>query len=559
MDTFMLWGTAAMVAALALFSFIILLSKRYKRCPSNRILVIYGKVNKGQSAKPIHGGAAFIIPLIQDFDYLSLEPIQIEVPLKDALSIENIRVSVPSVFTVAIGTELDLMNNAAVRLLGLDLSSIKKQCEDIIFGQLRQVIASMKIEDINRDRDKFLASIQSNLEPELRKIGMILINVNITDISDESGYIEAIGKKAASEAIQRARGDVADEVKKGEIRVAEADRDKAVQVAENVKTQNIGIREAEREQAVRIAELAKEQTVGEERAAFQREAQVKDAEREKRIKVSQADANAEVGEKEAEQTMRVSVASANARAIEGENVAAAEVAISEAELKVKEAESYQVGQTKTEEARAAVMEAKNRALAKAAVAEAERIEAEQRAELEAKAKAIKAQTIVEAEAEAEKMRLEAAGEASAIFAKLEAEAKGQYEILAKKGAGLKAIVEACGGADEAFKMMMLEHMDNLAETSAKAISNIKFDKVIVWDNGGGDGKGSTAGFLNSMANTLPPMLQVMKDVGGVKFPDTFAQIEEGDDASTTEDSNDEPESEEPKIAEVTPKTPAPAE
>jgi flotillin len=522
------------LAAVTFFSFIILLSKRYKRCPSNRILVIYGKVNRGQSAKTIHGGAAFVIPLIQDFDFLSLEPLQIEVPLRDALSMENIRVSVPSVFTVAIGTEPDMMNNAAIRLLGLDTSAIQKQCEDIIFGQLRQVIASMKIQDINRDREQFLLNIQSNLEPELRKIGMVLINVNITDITDESGYIEAIGKKAASEAIQRARGDVADEHKKGEIRVAEAERDQAVEVAENHKLKEIGTRDAQREQAVRIAELSKEQTVGEKQAAYEQETRVKEAEREKRVAVANAESKAEIGEKQADQARRISVAEANARAIEGENESEAAVAISAAELEVQRAASYQIGQTKTEESKAAVMEAKNLALEKAAIADAKRVEAEHRARLEATAKAKKAETIVEAQAESERMRIEAEGEAAAIYAKLEAEAKGQYEILAKKGDGLQRIVDACGGADEAFKMLMLEHLDTLAETSAKAISNIKFDKVIVWENGGGDGKGSTAGFLSSMANSLPPMLQVMKDIGGIELPETLAKIQgDGDAESST--------------------------
>ncbi|HOH34679.1 MAG TPA: SPFH domain-containing protein, partial [Candidatus Hydrogenedentes bacterium] len=317
-------GLIIVLGVVIFLSFVLLLANRYKRCPSNRVLVIYGKVRGNTPAQCIHGGAAFVVPLIQDYAYLSLEPFQIAIPLKDALSIENIRVNVPSVFTVAIGTQPEIMQNAAIRLLGLDAQEIKHQAEDIIFGQLRQVIASMSIEDINRDRDKFLHNIQSSLEPELRKIGMVLINVNITDITDESGYIEAIGQKAASQAIQQARGDVAEEVKLGEIRVAEAERDKLVRVAEASKEREIGMRAASRDQAVRIAEMAKEQTVGEQQAAFQRDVAVKDAERE----------------------MRVRVAGANASAIEGENEAKATVANSNAGLQVKEAEAYQLGETR---------------------------------------------------------------------------------------------------------------------------------------------------------------------------------------------------------------------
>jgi flotillin len=500
----MVMAIAVMVAfaALIFFSFVILLVKQYKRCPSNRVLVIYGRTGKGQASRTIHGGAAFVWPLIQDYAYLSLEPIQIEVPLRGALSSENIRVNVPSVFTVAIDTRPDVMANAAVRLLGLAVPEIRKQAEEMIFGQLRQVIASMGIEEINRDRDKFLQHVQHSLEPELAKIGLQLINVNITDITDESGYIDAIGQKAASLAIQQARGDVADNEKMGETRVASAERDKSIQVSNARKEQSIGTREAQREQAVRIATLEKEQAIGEKTAAFEKDAQVKLA----------------------EQQMRVSVAEADAGAIDGENTAAARVASSQAELAIKKAEAYEKGEGRRKQAEAAVLEVQNKALAKAALAEAERVEAEQRAKLEAPAKAQKAKQIVDAEAAAEQRRIMAQAEADAIYVKLEAEARGQYEILAKKGDGLKQIVQACGGSTQAFQMLMLEHLDNLADASARAISNIKFDKVVVWENGGQNGRSSTADFLSGMAKTLPPMMQVMRDIGGVELPQSLVKL-----------------------------------
>src|SRR5947207_9933468 len=170
------------------------------------------------------------------------------------------------------------------------------------------------------------------------------------------------------------------------------------------------------------------------------------------------------------------------------------------------------------------MEIQNRALAKAALAEAERVEAEQRAKLEAPAKAQKARVVVDAEASAEKRRIEAQAEADAIFMKLEAEARGQFEILAKKGDGLKQIVQACGGSTQAFQMLMLEHLDHLAEASSRAISNIKFDKIVVWENGGQNGRTSTADFLSGMAKTLPPMMQVMRDIGGIELPESLVKL-----------------------------------
>ena len=299
------------------------------------------------------------------------------------------------------------------------------------------------------------------------------------------------------------RGDVAEQEKIGETRVAEAERDKLVQVADANKVQQIGIRAAGREQAVRIAELDREQQVGEQSAAFGQEMEVAEVERDKRI----------------------AVADASATAYAGEAGAQAKVADAKATLQVKKAEAFQMGETREREAEAAVLEAQNRAMAKAALADAEKIEAQQRAKLEAPAKAQKAKVIVDAQAEAEKRKLEAEGQAAAIFAKLEAEAKGQYEILARKGEGLREIIDACGGSQEAFQMLMLEHLDTLAETAAKAISNIKFDKVIVWENGAGkNGQSSTSNFLQGMTHSLPPMLQVMKDIGGIEVPEYLAKL-----------------------------------
>lgn len=530
---------APLLGAIALGGVVLLFVSRYKRCPANRVLVISGRVGGDGAARCISGGGAFVWPVIQESAYLSLEPIQIDIPLKDALSLENIRVAVPSVFTVAIGTEAEVRGNAAVRLLGLTHDQIKRQAQDIIFGQLRQVIASMRIEEINRDREAFLHRIQTSLEPELKKIGLVLINVNITDLKDDSGYIEAIGKKAAAMAVQQARGDVAEQEKLGEVRVAEAERERSVQVASAQKFREIGMREADREKLVRLAELEKEQRVGEQTAALAREAQIKQAQREQAVRMAELDKEQRVGEqtaaferdamvKDAERARRIAIAEAEQKAIEGEATSQALIATTRAQLQVREAEAFQVAETRKREAEAAVQEAQNRALARAAIADAERVEAEQRAELEASAKAQKARTIVEAEASAERRRIEAEAEARAIFVKLEAEARGQYEIMSRKAEAMKELVQAAGGAKEAFQLLMVEHLDTLAETSAKAISNIKFDKVVVWDSGSGQAGSGASGFLQSMAKTLPPMMHVLRDIADVELPGFVGKVAPAD-------------------------------
>ena len=221
------------VAGLIGLVFIMLLwfVSRYKRCPSDKILVIYGKTGTGQSSKCLAGGAAFIWPVIQDYQYMDLTPISIDVDLRGALSRQNIRVSVPSRFTVAVSNEPGIMEVASERLLGKSTDEIRETAKDIIFGQLRLVVATMDIEESNSDRDKFLTNVSSNVGSELKKIGLTLINVNVTDIQDESGYIEALGKEAAAKAINDAKQSVAEKNRDGSIGEANANKEKRVSVS----------------------------------------------------------------------------------------------------------------------------------------------------------------------------------------------------------------------------------------------------------------------------------------------------------------------------------------
>lgn len=323
----------AVVGIILLFSLILVLFSRFRRCPSDKIMVIYGKVGQNKdgtarSARCIHGGAAFIFPVIQAYEYLDLTPISLSVDLTSALSRQNIRIDVPSRFTVGISTEEGIMQNAAERLLGLRLQEIQELAKDIIFGQMRLIIATMQIEEINTDRDKFLDAVSSCVEGELKKIGLRLINVNVTDISDESGYIEALGKEAAAKAINEARISVAERNREGSIGEANAVRDQRISVAaanasavdgENTSKADIAIsdatrreQEAEAQRRAVIAEKLAEAKAREEAYAAERIAEQARAERE--LATQQADiiVNAKIekerkeleAEAEAEQSRR---------------------------------------------------------------------------------------------------------------------------------------------------------------------------------------------------------------------------------------------------------------
>ena len=249
---------------LVLVAFIAWICSRYKKCPSDKIMVVYGSIGKNKdgtnrSAKCIHGGAEFVIPVFQSYAFLDLTPISIQVDLKNALSKQNIRIDVPSRFTVGISTEPGVMQNAAERLLGLQLSEIQELSKDIIFGQLRLIIATMDIEEINTDRDKFLAAVSSNVETELKKIGLRLINVNVTDITDESGYIIALGKEAAAKAINDAKKSVAEQDRDGSIGEANARMDQRIKVAEADSIAIQGENEAKMKIAMSEAALKEKQ------------------------------------------------------------------------------------------------------------------------------------------------------------------------------------------------------------------------------------------------------------------------------------------------------------
>ncbi|GGG93931.1 hypothetical protein GCM10011416_08980 [Polaribacter pacificus] len=304
------------VAVLSIIVIFVTLVKRYKRCPSDRILVVYGKVGGGESAKCIHGGAAFIFPVIQDYQFLDLTPISIEVNLVNALSKQNIRVNVPSRFTIGVSTEPGIMQNAAERLLGLAQADIQELAQEIIFGQLRLVVASMDIEEINSDRDKFLTNISQSVESELKKVGLKLINVNITDIVDESGYIEALGKEAAAHAINAARKSVAEKNRDGSIGEANAVQDERTQVAaanaqavEGENTAKIAVansdslrrqREAEAERVAIASEKVQTANALKESYAAEQEAETARAERERSSQLADVIVPAEIDKRKVE-------------------------------------------------------------------------------------------------------------------------------------------------------------------------------------------------------------------------------------------------------------------
>ena len=378
------WAVFIVFGVLAIAAFgIILVATRYKRCASDEILVVYGRIRGGKASRCIHGGAVMVWPLIQEYKKISLIPMTISIPLDNALSLQNIRINVPSTFTVGVSTNPLIMNNAAERLLHLTKNDIEGMAQEIILGQLRLTVASLTIEQINQDRDAFLELIRDNVGAELHKLGLYLINVNIIDITDESNYINSIGKKAAAGAVNKALVDVANAERDGAIGKANADREREVQVAQNV-------------------------------------------------------AESEKGQKAAEVDRRVYVQQQEATGVQGENISRAEIAAYQADLEEKEAEAMRRAEVARRTAEMEVQKAQYNL-------EQERLRAEEivreeisktQIEIAAEAEAERQRRIAQGEADAVLARYNA--EAEGTKAVLEAKANGYKQLVDSAGGDVKA-------------------------------------------------------------------------------------------------------------------------
>jgi flotillin len=464
--TIMIFAVVLILVAAVMF-----FAQRYKRCPPDKIMIIYGRTERTADGRPkpsktLHGGAALVWPLIQDYAYISLKPMTINIDLKGALSLQNIRINVPSTFTIGVSTEPSIMANAAERLLGFKEDDIEDMAREIIFGQLRLTVATLTIEQINQDRDSFLELIQKNVGQEMRKVGLYLINVNIADITDEADYIESIGKKAASTAVEQARIDVANAERDGAIGKAEADRTKDIQVAMNT-------------------------------------------------------AEAEKGRKAAEADQRVYVEQQEAMAVGGENAAQAEIARANADLAEAEASAKQRADVATAQSEAEI--------AKATYDEEEQ---KLRASEIARETVAKQQVEIAAEAEAERQRRIARGEADAILAKYEAEAEGIQKVLESKAKGYSNLVaSASGDPKAAATLLMVEKIEAMVNAQTEAIRNLKIDKITVWDSGNNaDGNSATSNFVSSLVQSLPPIHDVAK-MSGVELPDYLGSMTDNSDES----------------------------
>lgn len=516
-------GTTVIGFLLFIFSIVYFLAKLYRRCPSNKVLVVYGRVGGNKTVQCYHGGGTFVWPLIQGCAFLDLTPRTIHIPLRGALSHQNIRINVPSTFTVAVGVTPEVMNNAAVRVLDLEHKEIESMATEIIIGQLRLTVASLRIEEINQDRERFLEAIKKNIEPELHKIGLTLLNVNITDITDESEYIGSIGMKASSMAVNQAKIDVAEQEKQGEIGRTQADMEKRIKVARYHADAVLGENEAQGDMATAAAILIQKQAEADRQSQIARQTAEIDIQTAKAAAMNQAKIDmaeqeklGEIGKANADKERRINVASFHAEANMGEYEAQGKISLAEALLAERRAEADKRSQVAKQLAELEIQKAK-------AAARAQQLEAEEIVPQEI----IRRKIQIEAEAEAQRNILIAKGEAEAILTIRQAEAEGIQKLLDAKAKGYKQLMEACGeDGKSAATMLLIEKLEEIVKLQVEAIKNIKIDKITVWDSGCGEGgKGSsTSNFINQFTKSLPALHDIAS-LAGLELPQYLGKMD----------------------------------
>ena len=519
---------AGIIVVLVILTLIGLMS-RYRRCASDEILVVFGKAGKKSVTNPttgksetvilpskiIHGGGTFVFPVIQDWRKMSLKPIQIQASVA-GVSSQMIKVTIPVTLTTGIGTTDTLMQNAASRFLTSSPQEISDQIKDILIGEVRSLMATMTIEEINADRVKFLGKAKENIETELNKVGFSIININNADITDDANYIRNLGKKAATKAEAQALADIAEEKKKGDIQIAETEKERQIAVANAEKERATQVAETKQQQEVRVAEINQEKEIKLAEADKVKESGVANQQAEKEANIAKAKADAESATAARKAEAVASVAKSEAEALsaqaeaeaqkqirmakaEQEQEAETQKAINEQEAKVAEYESMKRQRAAEANKQAGVAEqtatievSKAKGEAAKAEAEAQRVagvskaqaeveiaqknaeatEAKLHAETIVPAQKKKEQVTIEAEAIKQKAILEAEAKAAEITKEAEAKAQATQKIMEAEAEGTKKKLLAEAEGKRASLMAEADKITAIELAPAKAVEKM---------------------------------------------------------------------------------------
>src|SRR5262245_57017808 len=468
---------------LAGLSTFVAFARNYRKCPPNKVLVVFGRKHRasGKGYRLINGGSAFVLPLFEDFTYIGLETFSVESSVTDTPNKDGVPVTVEATANIKVSSDPERLAAAVERMLGKTTQEIHTMLKTTLDGLLRQIIGTLTVEDIVRNREKLAQEVLSGAQTELNKLGFQIDVFVVNKVDDKEGYIKALGARRTAEVKRDA-----------EIAKAEADRESVVKSSaakQEAETARLAAEE-------RIAQANRDLDL--KKAAFKKETETARAEADMAKSLKDAEIDRELRERriaaeEAETKAKISLAEQEANRREKELIA----------VTIKPAEANSRASTITAEgnANAAVKQAE----AVKAQAEAEKQKLTLEGEGRAAAEAARTRQIGEAEAAAAAARGKAEGEA--IKAKLLAEAEG-----------LTAKNEALAHMSDAAKLIIiLEHLqeiiERLGEAGQKVVGSAfehigagmsRIDSIHIVDLGGGhDGAANGGDPISKFALNIP--------------------------------------------------------
>lgn len=514
------------VIVVLIISFVLLgllwaLAKRYQKVPPNEVLVVYGrKTKEGRGYRVVAGGAAFIMPVFEEYSMISLNLIQIPLKIENTPNIDGVLITVEAVGNVKISSEPELLGAAIERFLGYGLEEIERQIHDILEGQLRQIIGTLRVEEIVQKREKITEQVTQNAAIDLAKIGIRCDLILVNRISDNQGYIEALGKKRTAEVIRDASIGQAEAERDATIRASNAKREGEQTRLDNEAQVAAAQRDLDMKKAQYMAQVAEQDAIAAQAGPKANAIAVQEVKRQEvKVQEIETEARIAVALKEAERKEQELVGT-QIRPAEAQRQAVVVAAEGEANAAVVRAEA---------EAKAARARAEGQKAAAIALAEAERVKLTAEGEGAANADRAKRQAAGEGEGAAIRAKGEAEGaairakgiaEGEAIQAKLVAEAQGilkkaeAYKAL-DRAAMIQMVLEKAPLLIQELGAATQQGLTPLAELGkgiGAGMGNI--DKVNIIDMGGGkDGKDALTRYAMTVPDVLFTILARMKTVG----------------------------------------------
>ena len=446
-------------------SLLVLVAKNYIKVSPNKVLVVYGrqyamldadgnKTKQRRGFKLITGGAALCIPLLEKYQLLPLEAFQFSAGVTNVPSKQNVLVTVRAVASMKISREQGMLAEAVNRFLGKELGEIEAFAKEVVDGGLRGVVAQMTVEELVQDRARFTDAVTQQVTQDLQTLGLQLDNLVVQEISDEAGYIVALGVKQTVAVKRDAAIAEADAKRDQDIQVAEALREadekssEARRLGETAKAKSLQqISDAERDRDQQIAKNKAKVQADQRRIDIIAETAAAEEDKNRRIATvaaeeAEVEARTKLQVKEKERrdaelqasTIITAEREAEAGVITANGVAKAEVVKAEGVKKALIEKAQGERQAAIEKAAGARKEEEEKAEARKATAAAQLVEAENKATGD-KAAAVAHQAELEAEAAGVRARLEA--DAAGESAMLQAKAEGTRTQLLAEAEGIR--------------------------------------------------------------------------------------------------------------------------